>query len=133
VWLESGPGSLWRAGDSLLLGGVLGHGVQPATLLALDTIRSGRELTERDVLQEDARTNRFVLVEARGIVSRGPVVYGAEPMQRSLELRTVAIEPYLSFGEPVVLAGPTFEAAVPIAGSSSLFLLRHAGGLLLVE
>jgi hypothetical protein len=136
VWRESTPGSVWRLGDSLLLGGVLGHGVQPATLIALDRIRSGLELTEADVLQADARTNRFVLIEARGIVSVGPMFYsggGAEPVPTGLELRTIATEPDLSFSEPTLLAGPSFEAVVPIVGSSTLFLLRHSSGLLLVE
>lgn len=131
VLAESTPGSIWRLGDSVLVGGVLGHGVAPATLLPLASVGAGTELRrgEDGVVSGDAQTHRFVWLEGRGVVSedrRSDAGGGLEA--RSLEVRADR----LVFGEPVSLAGPAVTAVFPVVGSRR-FLLRHAGGLLLVE
>lgn len=126
------PGSIWRVGDAVVVGGVLGHGVMPATLIPLASVRPGDEVRvgEDGVLTGDAQTHRFVSIDGLGIVSEasrsGVDRVGLE--LRSLEIRTDG----LVFGEPTLLAGPEVTAAIPIVGSRR-FLLRHARGLLLVE
>lgn len=123
---ESTPGSLWRAEEGMLLGGVLGHGSRPAKWFARADVQPGVELRENTggVRVGDPRENRFALVPGRGVIFPAPV---------GLHVRSMTIGPdALTFGAPVLLAGPEVTAAIPIVGSPR-FLLRHARGLLLVE
>jgi hypothetical protein len=131
---ESSPGSLWRVGEGMLLGGVLGHGAMPAKWFARADVQPGVELRESTgaVRTGNATESRFALVDGRGVISRAPRVWPAlEPV--GLHVRSMTVGPNaLTFGAPVLLAGPEVTAAIPIVGSRR-FLLRHARGLLLVE
>ena len=131
---ESTPGSLWRVGEGMLLGGVLGHGANPAKWFARADVQPGVELRESTgaVRMGNATEYRFALVEGRGVISPAPRRSpGLEPV--GLHVRSMTVGPdALTFGPPALLAGPEVTSAIPIVGSRR-FLLRHARGLLLVE
>lgn len=131
---ESTPGSLWRAEEGMLLGGVLGHGSMPAKWFARADVQPGVELRENTgaVRTGNAGNYRFALVDGRGVISPAPRLAPAlEPVGLHVRSMTVGTDA-LTFGRPVLLAGPEVTSAIPIVGSRR-FLLRHARGLLLVE
>ena len=135
VFSESTPGSLWRVGEGMLLGGVLGHGSMPATYLPLAPAHSGRELRvgADGVVQGDPRERSFAVVEGRGLIRASTVWESGASLPDGLMVRSIEVgADAIEFGAETRLTGGAFTEAIPVLGSRRI-LLRHARGLVLVE
>jgi pyrroline-5-carboxylate reductase len=118
-----------------LIGGLLGHGANPALVTVSDPIASGREALERDYGVRTTDDNAEVVVLAVKPQQMGPVARALAPalaarspvvISVAAGIRASDLQRWIGAGIPVVRAMPNRPALIG-AGASGLFAEASVG------